>query len=143
MLRTLDGVVVVAHDADLMRMAGDSRRISQHPYADFRGVVQQPDDGSPREERRLATLGDFLQRARGRIRLNVELKYYGRDPLLAETVLREIRTLGMMGEVVITSLNLDAIRQVRAIAPEVAVGYISSIAVGRIGRVPTLVPQSD
>jgi glycerophosphoryl diester phosphodiesterase len=134
--RTRDGVVVVAHDADLMRMAGDARRLSQHRYAELARVVQQPDDGSPPEDRRLATLGDFLHRARGRIRLNIELKYYGRDPLLAESVVREVQAQAMDQDVVITSLSLDAIRQVRALAPGIAVGYISSFTIGPIDRVP-------
>jgi glycerophosphoryl diester phosphodiesterase len=82
-LRTRDGTVVVTHDADLMRLARDPRRIADTSYAELSRVVKLPDDGSPPEERRLATLGDFLERARGRIKLNIELKYYGWDSQLA------------------------------------------------------------
>ena len=74
--RTMDGVVVVNHDADLMRMARDPRRIAGTDYAAFADARLGRDDGSPPEERRLATLDEFLDRARGRIDLAIELKYY-------------------------------------------------------------------
>ena len=38
MQRTKDGVVVVVHDADLMRLAGDVRKIAETDYAAFAGV---------------------------------------------------------------------------------------------------------
>jgi len=92
---TRDNVPVLVHDADLMRVADDPRRITHSDYMDIREVVQQPDDGSPPEARQLATPGEFLERAENNIKLMIELKYYGRDPLLAERVIREVREMGM------------------------------------------------
>ena len=134
--RTRDGVIVVAHDADLMRVAGDPRRISAHDYSSFKSVVQRPDDGSADAERRLATLPDFLLRAKGRIGLNIELKYHGRDPLLVEAVIRDVRAHQMEGAVILMSLNLGAVHQVRALAPDLPVGYVSTVAVGPVLRLP-------
>ncbi|MGF1670089.1 MAG: glycerophosphodiester phosphodiesterase family protein, partial [Balneolaceae bacterium] len=45
--RTRDDIVVVVHDADLMRVAGDPKRISETNYIDIKEVVQLPDDGTP------------------------------------------------------------------------------------------------
>jgi glycerophosphoryl diester phosphodiesterase len=134
--RTADGVVVVAHDADLMRMAGDPRRIAATPYEAFGSVVMRPDDGSPAEERRLATLAEFLARARGRIGLQIELKYYGADPLLVPAVVREVRAHGAERDVAVMSLSVDAVRQVRRIAPDLRTGYIAAAALGDIAREP-------
>jgi hypothetical protein len=89
--RTKDGVVVVVHDADLMRMARDPRKIAATDYAAFADVRLGLDDESAADERRLARLDEFLDRANGRIRLAIELKYYEWDPLLAPQVLSEIR----------------------------------------------------
>ncbi len=75
--RTRDGIVVVNHDADLMRTARDPRTIAGTDYAAFAGVRQGADDGSPPEDRRLARFDEFLDRAQGRIDLAVELKYDG------------------------------------------------------------------
>jgi glycerophosphoryl diester phosphodiesterase len=133
---TRDDVPVVVHDADLMRMAGDRRRISRTDYADLSEVVQGPDDGSPSEERRVATLAEFLERAGGRIGLVVELKYYGWDPDLAREVVRVVREEDATDRVLVMSLDLRAVRQLRASAPEVPVGYAAAAAVGDPSRLP-------
>jgi glycerophosphoryl diester phosphodiesterase len=65
-MRTRDGVVVVTHDADLMRLAGDPRRISETSFADLRTVVKRGSADIPESERRLETLEAFLVRADGR-----------------------------------------------------------------------------
>lgn len=134
--RTGDGVVVVVHDADLMRMAGDPRRVRRTRYAELADVVQAPDDGSPASERRLATLAEFLERSRGRIGLVIELKYYGPDPRLADAVVREVRAQAMERDVVIMSLDLPAVEQVLALAPEITTGYVAAATVGAPSRLP-------
>lgn len=132
--RTRDDVVVVVHDVDLMRTAGVPLRIGEAEYADLATVIQGREGRSPAAERRVATLGEFLERARGRIGLVVELKYHGWDPALAERAVGVIRSAGMEDEVIVMSLNLEAIRQVRRIAPEVRVAYASAVAVGDVSR---------
>lgn len=136
--RTRDGIVVVNHDADLMRVARDPRTIAGTEYAAFAGVRQGTDDGSPPEERRLARFDEFLERAKGRIDLAVELKYYGWDPLLAPQVLSEIRSRGLEQQVMIISLSLQAIEQVRSLAPDIATGYLSSVSVGALDKLPVV-----
>lgn len=138
--RTRDGVLVVAHDADLMRVAGDPRRIGDHDWAELQGVVMDPPDGAgtvaPPEDRGLATLGQFLDRARGRIGLEIELKYYGRDTALASAVVRAVRRREATGGVAITSLDLAAVRKVRRLAPEIRTGYVAAVSVGDLSRLP-------
>ncbi len=134
--RTRDDVVVVVHDADLMRTAGLRLRIGEAEYGDLRGLIQGAAGRFPSSERRVATLGEFLDRARGRIGLVVELKYYGWDPALAERTVEVIRAAGMEDEVIVMSLNLGAVRQVRRLAPEVRVAYASAVSVGDVSRLP-------
>ncbi|MFO7892560.1 MAG: glycerophosphodiester phosphodiesterase family protein [Longimicrobiales bacterium] len=134
--RTGDGVVVVAHDADLMRTAGDPRRIRGTPYPALADVVQRPDDGSPPSERRVATLAAFLERSEDRIGLVIELKYNSPDPELADAVVRTVRAAGMSGEVRIMSLDYAAVREVERLAPRIATGYVATAAVGDMSRLP-------
>ena len=134
--RTKDGVVVVNHDADLMRMARDARKIAATDYAAFAGVRLGLDDESAADERRLARLDEFLDRANGRIRLAIELKYYEWDPLLAPQVLAEIRARGVEQQIMIISLSLQAIEQVRSLAPDIPTGYLSSVSVGSLSGLP-------
>ena len=94
------------------------------------------DDESAADERRLARLDEFLDRANGRIRLAIELKYYGWDELLAPQVLSEIRARGVERQVMIISLSLQAIEQVRSLAPDIPTGYLSSVSVGSLSGLP-------
>lgn len=134
--RTADGIVVVVHDADYMRVAGDPRRVDQTDYEAIKGFVQVPDDGSPPEKRQIATLDDFLERADGRISLMIELKYYGFDPLLVGTVIERIRAYQMEDQVVLMSLNLESLNQIRQQDSGIPVGYVSALAIGDLSRLP-------
>jgi glycerophosphoryl diester phosphodiesterase len=134
--RTRDGVLVVVHDADLMRVTGDPRRIADVAFPEIASLVQRPDDGSPPAERRVATLDDFLERARGRIGLSIELKYYGPDPALAPAVVERVRAMGMGDEVVLMSLSADAVQQLARIAPDLTIGFVSAAVVGDPTRLP-------
>lgn len=132
---TRDGVPVVMHDVDLMRVAGDPRRVAQVTYRELSSVVQRPAAGSPARERRIASLGEFLDRAEGRIGLMVELKHYGWDPRLAEEVVRVFRDAGPDSAMVM-SLDLRAVRQLRALGAPVPVGYAAAASVGDPSRLP-------
>lgn len=134
--RTRDGVVVVVHDADLMRVAGDPRRVADVAYAEVASLVQRGGDDTPPAERRLATLDAFLTRARGRIGLTIELKYYGPDPDLARAVVETVRAHGMVDQVTVMSLDVGAVEQLARIAPEFEIGYVAAAAVGDLTRLP-------
>jgi glycerophosphoryl diester phosphodiesterase len=132
--RTLDGTVVVIHDQDLMKLARDPRRIGQTTYQD----LSQVDIGSlfhPDFKReRIARLSDFLSAAAGKIRLLIELKYYGEDNLLAGETLELVRRAGMEKEVQIMSLELKAVRQTQRLAPQIAAGYVFAAGLGNLAR---------
>lgn len=132
--RTRDGVVVVVHDADLMRVAGDPRRIADVDFSDIAHLVQGHAPNIPPEERLIATLEDFLERSRGRIGVNIELKYYGFDPALADSVVNAVRRWEMEDAVVLMSLDLAAVRQIRQLAPDLPVGYVAALAAGDPAR---------
>ncbi|MCC5835077.1 MAG: hypothetical protein JJU20_10120 [Opitutales bacterium] len=131
-LRTLDGVVVVTHDADLMRQAGVPRRINDTRFEDLRGIVKRGPEEIPEEERRLETLAAFLERAGDRIGLMVELKYYGPDPGLVSAVAEVLSQHQGETEVVLMSLDLGAVRALREQFPDHRVGYVSTVAVGQV-----------
>ncbi|MGD8650102.1 MAG: glycerophosphodiester phosphodiesterase family protein [Desulfobacterales bacterium] len=132
--RTLDGTVIVIHDQDLMKLAHDPRRIDQTTYQE----LSQVDIGSlfhPDFKReRIARLSDFLSAAAGKIRLLIELKYYGEDNLLAGETLKLIRRAGMEKEVQIMSLELKAVRQIQRLAPHITAGYVFAAGLGNLAR---------
>lgn len=133
---TGDGTVVLLHDADLMRVAGDQRRIAEVDFKNIHDLVKFSTAEIPVDERRIVSLDEFMERSNGQIKLMIELKYYGFDPDLAPAVIDRIREHQMADKVVIMSLSLDGINQVRQLAPDIPVGYVSALAVGDLSRLP-------
>jgi glycerophosphoryl diester phosphodiesterase len=127
---------VVVHDADLMRVANSPLVVRRTPFEQMRHLVQTPDDGSPDDRRRIATLEDFLEETDGHIRLMIELKYYGFDPRLAEAVVEILNRHPSQDRAVLMSLDLPAVRQLQEIVPDLPVGYLLTAGVGELRHMP-------
>lgn len=128
-----DSIVVVAHDPDLMRMAGSTARISETDYDSLQNILthQQAREGL---RSNIYTLGDFLDAARDHIRLMVELKKA--RPALIEKILSLIRKKKMSSKVTIISMNPNAIQLLQKRAPRIDVGYVSAYSIGHISQLP-------
>ena len=133
---TADGTVVVLHDADLMRVAGDPRRIRDVTYDDISDLLLITDQDLPEDKIGIPTLQQYLSGSRDQIKLLIELKYYGFYPELAEETIRVVRENQMEDQVLFMSLSMAAVQQVKEIAPYVAMGYTSAAAAGDLGRLP-------
>ena len=82
-------------------------------------------DSTPDE--RVPSLAEVLDLARGRIRLNIELKYYAdHQPQMAQRVVDAVRARGMTEWVIVQSLRYPALQDVRRLAPEIPIGYLFS-----------------
>ena len=130
--RSRDGVLVVIHDADLMKMARDPLRIRETDYADLERVDIGRKFHRHFTGERLARLSDFLQKASGRIKLMIELKYYDMDSELAKETVRIVREAGMAEEVSLMSLEISSVRQMQQRASDIPVGYLSAVGLGRL-----------
>jgi glycerophosphoryl diester phosphodiesterase len=125
--RAADGTVVVVHDRDLMKLAGLPLRVA----ATSSGQLARADVGNGEG---IGTLAEFCALAGDRIRLCVELKYYGWDEELAPATLAVLRAAGCLDRAELMSLDARAVAQVRRLAPGVRLGYLSSVALGDPGR---------
>jgi glycerophosphoryl diester phosphodiesterase len=126
---TRDGELVVAHDRDLMKQAEDPRVIAETDFADLVNVdigrMFDPDF----EGERLGRLDDFLGLAEGRLPMIIEFKH-GDGTNLVEKAIAAVRVRGMEDEVIFMSLELDEVRKVQQLAPEIRVGYFASVEMG-------------
>jgi len=131
---TAQGVVVVIHDKDLMKVGASPLRVYDAPLE----ALRQVDIGSYRDpgfaDQRVPLFSEVLALARGRIKLNVELKYYGKEERLEERVAGLIETHGMAEDVVLMSLHLPGVRAMKALRPGWDVGLLSSVAIGDVSR---------
>ncbi len=128
---TADGHVVVLHDQDLMRLGNDPRRIANLTLEE----AKQIDVGAKFDPRfageRLATLEEMLDLALGKIRLNIELKYYGKgDPRLAKDVARILHLRDPERRCVVASLDYASLGEARREWPALRTAAIVTVRVG-------------
>ncbi|MEW6360211.1 MAG: glycerophosphodiester phosphodiesterase [Planctomycetota bacterium] len=133
---TADGVVVVTHDTDFMRIAGDPRKIWETTYEEMRALDAGGWFSPAFKGERIPTLEEAIEAARDRIQLNIELKYNGHDKDLAAAVIRIVGDTGFRDQCVITSLKYEALEEVARLAPEQRTGFIVAETLGRAERLP-------
>jgi glycerophosphoryl diester phosphodiesterase len=132
---TGDGRIVVCHDADLMRLAGDPRVITETTYDELREVDVGSWFASGFADERLPTLVEAIEAVRGRAGLLVEIKSYRADGEdLVARVVETLRSEEMVGDAAIMSLEYAEVREARRLAPEFPAGFTVSAAMGRLAR---------
>jgi len=131
---TSDGVLVLLHDTDLKRIAGIDRKIWQTPYDEIRDLDAGSWFAPEFASERVPTLQQVIDLARGRIKLNIELKFNGHDQALAERVVDLIKTNRFEADSVVTSLNQRALEKVVTLDASLKTGLIVSAHIGDLTR---------
>lgn len=122
-----DGVLVVTHDSDFSRQAGIATKVWELTYDEIRAIPLSP-AGSGGDPTYAPTFDEVLDEAKGKIKLNVELKYYGEhQPRLAERIIEALRARDMAGQVIVQSLHYAGLEEVRRLAAEIPIGYLFSV----------------
>ena len=122
-----DGVPVVIHDSDFSRLGGVAKKVWDLTYDEIRAIPLGRDAAPQFRSEVTPTFDALLDETKGRIKVNIELKYYGdHQPGLAQKVVEAVRAHGMLAEVVIQCLEYEPLMEVRQLAPEVPVGYLLS-----------------
>jgi glycerophosphoryl diester phosphodiesterase len=135
--RTRDGALVVIHDGDLLRMAGDPRKVRDLTLPEIQSIDIGRKRGPQYAGERVATLAEVIDFARGRFRINIELKYNVPDEQLAPAVVALLREQRFLDQVVITSLDHASLRQVERLQPSLETGLIVTAAVGNVVKTDT------
>jgi glycerophosphoryl diester phosphodiesterase len=130
--RTRDGQVAVLHDGDFMRMGGDPRKLGELTAAELAGIDIGRKYAATFSGEHAPLLEDVTELVRGRVKINVELKYNVPDPALAPAVVDLLRRQDMVDQVVITSLDYGALKQIKSIEPRLKTGHIVTAAVGNV-----------
>jgi glycerophosphoryl diester phosphodiesterase len=130
--RTRDGEIIVLHDGDLMRMGGDPRKVAALTWPEISTIdIGRKYDAKFIGEH-VPRLADVIALARGRMKINIELKYNVPDAGLAPAVVDLLRSENFIDQVVITSLDYGAIKQTKALEPRLRTGHIVTAAVGDV-----------
>lgn len=134
--RSSDGVVVVVHDGDLMRLAGDPRKVGELTGEQLGAVDVGIRRGEEFTGQFVPTLEAVIDHVRGRVKLNVELKYNVPDPALVPAVVDLLRRKAFLDQAVITSLDAAALALVRELEPSLSTGRIITASVGNVSVIP-------
>jgi glycerophosphoryl diester phosphodiesterase len=135
---TSDGRLVVFHDTDMRRLAGDPRRVVDMTLEELRGFDVGGWFDPSFAGQRVPTFEELLDALRAStlegFSLNVELKSLrGDEERLAAGVVAALRSRGDTG-CVITSLSVPALAAVRRIEPERPIGIVLSASLGDVSR---------
>lgn len=129
---TADGVVVIVHDQDLMKVGEAGLKIWDSTLEQLREI----DIGSFKDpkfhDQRVATLAEALDLCKGRVRVNIELKYYGHQDRLEERVVEIVESKQMQNDIVIMSLDYAGVQKIRALRPDWTIGVLQSAAIGDV-----------
>ncbi len=122
-----DGVIVVSHDSDFSRLGGVATKVWDLTYDEIRAIPLGSRAAPEYRNESAPTFDALLAETNGRIKLNIELKYYGdHQPDLARKVVDALRARRMLDQVVIQCLEYEPLLEVRRFAPDVPVGYLLS-----------------
>lgn len=129
---TADGQVVVFHDSDFMKLAGVNLKIWDATLADLVDIDIGSRFDAKFKDQRVPTLKEVLDVCRGKVRVNIELKYYGHDQQLEQRVVQIVETHDMASDIVLMSLKIDAVTKLKSIRPDWKIGLLMSVSAGSV-----------
>ena len=132
---TADGEVVVFHDSDFMKLAGTDLKIWEATMDDLKKIDVGSWFAPAFKDERVPTLADVLGECRGKIRVNIELKYYGHDEQLEQRVVDLVESHDMVSDVALMSLDVEGVEKVKAIRPDWKVGLLMSVSAGDLKKI--------
>lgn len=113
---TKDGIPVVFHDDDVLRVTGQTGKLSEMLLADVRKLKL------PKSGESIPTFQELLDAVHGRVPLLVEVKNYGFPGKLEEETLKLLQ--GYRGKVAVQSYNPMVVNWFRRHAPDIAAGLL-------------------
>ncbi len=127
---TSDGAVVVTHDVNTKRVTGYNEFVWNMTLDEIKQLdAAHYFDGYENVE--IPTLSEVFDAVGGKIKFNIELKYNRHTQNLAKSVADIITEYGLENDCVITSSKKEALKDMKAVMPEIPCGYILSVSIGK------------
>jgi glycerophosphoryl diester phosphodiesterase len=133
---TADGVVVVAHDKDLMKVARMPLKIWSSTAAQLRAIDIGSYYSKAYSDQRVPTLAEALSVCKGVSNVDIELKDYGHDQQLEARVIALVEAAGMQKQIVTMSLSGKMVANMKRLRPEWTSGLLIAKAIGNVTRLP-------
>ena len=130
-----NGEVIVAHDSDFKRIAGNPLKVWDSNLTLLADVDIGSSFSPEFASERVPTLKQVLEECKGKAKVNIELKYYGHDVALEEKVINIVEDQEMEDDIVIMSLSLPGLQKVKSMRPNWTCGLLTAVKVGDLTRI--------
>lgn len=131
---TKDGEIVLLHDTNLKRTTGFNANIWDLTY----DQVSQLDAGAKFNKKfrgeQVPTLEQVLKYCKGKIKLNIEVKYNGHNKGIVKKVVKIIEDNDFVNDCVVTSMNYKFLKQVKQENPDIKTGYTLRMTYGDLSE---------
>ncbi len=125
-----DDIVVVAHDSDFMKVAGNNTKVWDATTEDLRNIDIGSWFGPEFSGQLVPTLREVLEMAKGEIGVVIELKYYGHDRDLESRVVDVVEETEMSSNIKIMSLKRSGLRKAKELRPNWPHGLLNTTSLG-------------
>lgn len=129
---TKDGELILLHDDSFKRTAGVKKNVWDMTLKQ----VEKLDVGASFHKKfrgeKIPEFTEVLKFCKGRLDLNIEIKYNGKNKGIVNKVVREIKENHFEEYCVVTSMNYQFLKQIKKIAPEIRTGYIMTMTYGGV-----------
>ena len=129
-----DGVVLVAHDRDLMKVARSPLQIWSSSAQQLREVDIGSYFSTEFKDERVPTLAEALEVCKGVSRMNIELKDYGKGQHLEDRVVELVEAAEMQKDIITMSLNQRMVENMKRLRPNWTAGLLAAKAIGEPSR---------
>lgn len=119
-LQTKDGELAVIHDLKLKRLANANVHVSDLTMDELRQLTLSQDGFSGQ----ISTLDEIIKLAKGKIKLNIEVKLHGGEKDFVNKVLKAIKDNEFEKQCVIQTLHYPLIKEFKRANTDIKVGYI-------------------
>ncbi len=129
--RTKDNKYIINHDNTFKRLTGVNKPSYKMTMEEISKLRIKDTFNSTRPSQKVATLEEFLDTAKGKIGLFIELKGRTANTKMADDVITMVKNRNMENEVVLLSLNYKLIKYIKSNYPEIKIGYIYFFSIGK------------
>ncbi|MGW6190905.1 glycerophosphoryl diester phosphodiesterase membrane domain-containing protein [Bacillus cereus] len=119
-LQTKDGELAVIHDLKLKRLANANVHVSDLTMDELRNLTLSQDGFTGQ----ISTLDEIIKLAKGKIKLNIEVKLHGNEKDFVKKVLKTIKENDFEKQCVIQTLHYPLIKEFKRANPDIKVGYV-------------------
>lgn len=129
---TGDGGLVLLHDKTLKRTTGLDKAVWELTTEEIQALDAGSWFDSDFSGEIIPTLGETMDHAKGRIKLNIEIKEHGYEQDLIHSLVELIQEKNYYKDCVVTSLDYEVLQAVEQLDSNIKTGYIMFVAIGQL-----------